>query len=849
MSETKRQKQLYEYIGTAAIIAILFLSICAVKRIFPFGNARIDISDFEQESVPVYYHLWDVLHGRENLLFTWHTGGGLEFAGVNSFFALISPFSLFFLFIKRSWIEPSMTFYILLKYIAMGLSMCFFLRNCWNTNSVRLPSLWIIIGSAAYALSAYSVQYYLFPWLDIAAVFPLLIYAFLQMAANESSWKSGRYSISYLLLLTLIFIMHIPQAYMVCLYLFLFAGGYFILYRRNFPCEPADTQSRVLKFALLSLLALGLSFFLFFPGAISIMESGRMSGSSKPLWVIYMKFLRETGIDPSVKRIMLYCMFIPLIYLILTTKRKNIRRQSFGYLMVTAVILPVFIESINVIWLMGPYNGFPMRYGYMMIFTILAAAGNRMVTQLQNSSAATPYFFCPSKKKNECAIAFLWLVSIFALGIWLIRPAIFDEYGRFVSNSEEAAAILPAETDLFHKTKLADSSLNNNYPLITRTHAFSNYTHLVSQEQLQFNEALGYAQTWTRISDTGGTLFSDALLGYQTTFKTALAGEQGWEFQKDNYSLYTPLGQSKRFISYENAYCYPPGLTISENALSTYQDSEYSNPFELQNALSYLFFDETLFTISDYEVADAETILLTVSGDGIVYLYSDDLKDSVISVNGQEVPVPDFFYGITDNTYPSPHHKGILGLGTYTNDTVEINIRHHSWAENIENSHVFLAVMDLNKYISTTEREIPVCNYNVSRKGLSLTVETKDSSLLYLPIYSNEGWTCTVNGNKCRFQTLSDTFLLIPLSQGENKIELQYTSRGMFVGIIVSLLSMLLLLLWCILSKQKKQNHASRKACSVLFHTSFTIFVLIYVIFMLLVYVVPVIYTIIRTIS
>lgn len=145
---------------------------------------------------------------------------------------------------------------------------------------------------------------------------------------------------------------------MVCLYLFLFAGGYFILYRRNSYCEPVDTQSGVLKFALLSLLALGLSFFLFSPGAISVMESGRMSGSSKPLWVKYIKFLQETGIDSSVKRIMLYCMFIPLIYLILI------------------------------------------------------------------SSAAAPYFFCPSKKKNECAIAFLWLVSIFALGIWLIRPAI-----------------------------------------------------------------------------------------------------------------------------------------------------------------------------------------------------------------------------------------------------------------------------------------------------------------------------------------------------------------------------------------------------------------------------------------
>ena len=40
-------------------------------------------------------------------------------------------------------------------------------------------NFWIVMGSVGYALSAYSVQYYLLPWLDIAVMFPLLIYALL----------------------------------------------------------------------------------------------------------------------------------------------------------------------------------------------------------------------------------------------------------------------------------------------------------------------------------------------------------------------------------------------------------------------------------------------------------------------------------------------------------------------------------------------------------------------------------------------------------------------------------------------------------------------------------------------
>ncbi len=59
----------WDYLLTILIIAILFFIICAVKNIFPFGTARIDTSDFEQESVPAYYHLWDVLHEKADLFF------------------------------------------------------------------------------------------------------------------------------------------------------------------------------------------------------------------------------------------------------------------------------------------------------------------------------------------------------------------------------------------------------------------------------------------------------------------------------------------------------------------------------------------------------------------------------------------------------------------------------------------------------------------------------------------------------------------------------------------------------------------------------------------------------------
>ena len=840
---TKSKK---EYLFTIIIVTVLFFTICAIKNIFPFGTAIIDTSDFEQESLPVYYHLWDVLHGNANLLYSQYAGGGLGFAGVSSFFALISPFSLFFLFIKRSWIEPSMTFYILLKFLVMGSSMCFFLRNYRKNPGHKIHSLWIVTGSAAYALSAWSVQYYLFPWLDIASVFPLLVYAFLQMISKEYDWKMHKYSVSYLLLLTLVFVMHIPQAYMVCLYLILLAGCCFFVKKRQSAPERSKNRNGILKFGLLSLLALGLASFIFLPGAISIMESGRMTGSDAPLWVKYFRFLRASGIDPSVKRIMLYSMLIPLVYLVITLRGKGQKKHLAEYIMVIATILPVFIESINIIWLMGPYNGFPMRYGYMMIFTILGAAGNRMCEQQDTAlSPSENIHRFPYQGKPALCIATLWIISILGLGIWLVRAGVIGEEGRFVQNSEELKVLLPTDTDLFHKTKLADSSLNNNYPLITETTAFSNYIHLVSQDQIDFNNALGYAQTWTRISDTGGTLFSDALLGYQTTFHSTMSEEQGFQYNADNYALYHSLGETRHFAAYENQYTYAPGLTVSGTALNSFENTTWNNPFELQNALSMLFWNETLFSITNYEIEEEETISYPVTGDGILYFYSADLKDAVISVNGQDVPVPDFFYGINDCTYPTPHHGGILSLGCYTDETVEINIRHHSWAENIDTSHIFIGVMDLQKFIETTSIPVSDCNYTSDRNKLNFIISVQEASFLYLPLYNDNGWNCLLNGEPCSIQSLANTFMLIPLKEGENIIELTYSPIGFKEGTAISLLALCILIGWIIVSSIIHNDRVIEKGYKAVSYIAALIFLIVFVGYMILVYIVPIIYELI----
>lgn len=91
--------------AVGCVTTAIFLLLCIIKGIYPFGIATLDTVDFQSQWIPAYYHVWDVLHGDGSAFFDWRVGGGNNFAGVSAQFSLFSPFNLFFLFVKRSWIE------------------------------------------------------------------------------------------------------------------------------------------------------------------------------------------------------------------------------------------------------------------------------------------------------------------------------------------------------------------------------------------------------------------------------------------------------------------------------------------------------------------------------------------------------------------------------------------------------------------------------------------------------------------------------------------------------------------------------------------------------------------------
>ena len=73
----------------------------------------------------------------------------------------------------------------------------------------------------------------------------------------------------------------------------------------------------------------------------------------------------------------------------------------------------------------------------------------------------------------------------------------------------------------------------------------------------------------------------------------------------------------------------------------------------------------------------------------------------------------------------------------------------------------------------------------------------------------DEGWKVSVNGERTSYKEALGCFLAVPVSEGENKIEMHYQVRGLKKSVIVSVVSLILTIaLWYAVRKREERKAA-----------------------------------------
>lgn len=294
-----------------------------------------------------------------------------------------------------------------------------------------------------------------------------------------------------------------------------------------------------------------------------------------------------------------------------------------------------------------------------------------------------------------------------------------------------------------------------------------------------------------------------------------------------NPELYKEIATVDKYTAYENRYQLPIAFRVNSDILQWSHDNV--NPFEVQSSLfgsatgihtvyndmemtgvsgngvdcnDLTFSDEGYYpyTVTDSAAASV-SFELTVKESGNGYLY---LKSSNNDISAITVSLPDGT-SLSQNIDTKPH---ILDLGALNAGEV---VQIYAPFSEVKDGYLYLFGVTLNSEAFTEGyNQLKTDSLNVTEfddtviKG---TINASEDGILYTSINYDEGWAVYIDGEKVGKESIYDigdkALLGVEITEGEHSVTFKYTPRGLYAGIAISVISFILLIILCFVTKSK----------------------------------------------
>lgn len=596
----------FDYIISPLIVAVILLTVYVIKGVYPFGRNTIAYYDMPTQYVPFYDNAWDILHGKAGAFLCWYYGLGVPTAaGLINF--VLYPTNLFLYFTSRDNILYALSFLLLVKMVLAAFSMSFYSYRKYGM------SVWTICTGILYACSGYVIQYYtnLF-FLDYVILFPLIVWSY------ERLMTKHKYGL-FVLFLFLAFIPNFQFGAMVVIYLII--KSYFLM--ESIPKERKGLSIRLLAFS--GIIAALLSAVFMLPAILVTLNSSRINYTSgfnysNTLKIVYCAFRNE-------KHFMMYGseVAVGLIAIMVIKGRLVVKKYLNNIIMMFVLVLPIFLEGINLLWHFGSYKHFPIRFGYMITFEFLTFASeyiknevgfsykiigeitkilgvailpftayilwgyfrqflSNSITDKESFASYKLYFVTISIiyliiflineiKTRNMSLIIMVIIQAFCGCYGLIAPqtAQFDgSRTKYLINAIDSHEIFQ-KAELSNTDRIKSELLNYepNYGAVIEQPSIGLWAYgIPADTEILLKETMGYHGAQSSIMDEGGTVFSDAVLGIKWILS---------EHSKDDI-LYGKSEYNDKLLKCK--YTLPFGMVV-ENQI---EDSDNTS-FEFNNFL------------------------------------------------------------------------------------------------------------------------------------------------------------------------------------------------------------------------------------------------------------------------
>ena len=845
--------KLYAIPGLITCAVIVFIYV--FKGIWPFGANRIDYFDNMQQVAPLYAHLWDWMHGKASLWFDWYTGFGTNVSMSISAFSMLSPFNLLLYLFPRTLILESISILTLVKMIFMAVAMYAYINKKYNSLSYNMK----VVFSLMYTFCGYTVLYgsCFTPWMDIVALFPLL------MLAYENMMQTGK-KLFYIIMVAIIFIINYYLGAMSLVYIFLISGAYVLLMSKK-----EKIKEHAWNLGIGTVAGLGLSCFVLVPVMMQLSGSQR-GGSGQGIVSQYIGWIKSAIISDGQmaafqRWMMLYGMAFAAAVIIMGLKKFKEEKNTIRYMISLLLIslLPIVVEGINLMWHFGSYNGYTLRNGYIVAFTLITVAAyfaqrmfeevtadkKQLVKQLvifvvAAAVYAVIYNIIPSNdiilaafilfiaifiaafifynkklKKDGIGFDFNTIIVIVAIEVFigaysLIGPPKFYEYepyqyGDYVQAANEVKDSLDIEESVTDRIVNPDISLNANYPLILRRSAMSSFTAALQSDTQSYSKKFGYSKYFLWLLDSGGTVFTNSL--FHVT--------QAVNVNELDSQMYTAVRSDGDYTLYDANYKLPFAMSVNKNI--TRQDFS-GNWEDLHNIFYKALTNDTQDIVNGMSYTKKESSVIreyNVRADGkqAVYINIVDVNNRNtdanaswlissmhIYVNGEAVLIPTL--GDVKNTaYFTDYNNNLVYLGTFENENFTIRVEYDDpWYLKV--SEVSFAGLDMDKMQSLVDKHVDdYCE--TSYTSDSLTVKLNGSgvnNMALIPVVYSDNWNVKVNGKKVKAKSVCGLFTGVDIHAGENVIEMTFEPKGKKAGMLISLATLIMMIASALILKFTK---------------------------------------------
>ncbi len=843
------------FLAAPAAVSFILLLIYAINGFYPFGIGTVSWCDMDQQVLPLLLTFKNILRSGGSLLYSLQMGGGMNFWGV-FFFFLASPLHFLVLLVPDAHLMEFMNVLTLLKLALCAFTACFYLRKHHHR-----PMLCLIL-SVLYAFSGYQLMFYQNTiWMDCAAIFPLLVLSFEELAAH----KKARY---YILMISLQMIFCYYIGYMVIILTLLYFSVLAI------TLDKEKRKAIFPRFIVASLIAAGITAIVWLPSLMQFFSSGRETSVIETLENKDLFSHLQTTLPflfPSV-----FAIVAVLYGMMHEPLRKGLTKNYL--ILLFFLLIPILIEPINTMWHTGSYMSFPVRYGFMLVFFLIALSAHylekisfvqiisdrtsrilftlalfflvilggvltRLYVKVQLPMLVNYTHHLWGSASSLAGLSLLALIEsllcfilirsvmkgwlkpiafgvismlLICFSIWnnsdvYLTSADSDEHVKKYQEAVDLANFKPvADRSLpFYRMKMKQKYFHANTLGSLGYASLGHYTSLTSQSYMFAMKNLGYSSYWMEVGGYGGTQLTDAYfsVGYQVEWADGLSAR----YANDTYKIT------------QNPYYVPLGIISSASNQGTnvlLTKTRFENQILLWNKL----FPEHTPGLTYYEPSMTSGVRIYMDESGTYqlrgdYSGSDSLIHYTIDVTDPTTLYFDCFDELSnhlsehinksfriylDDTiiisqYPTSLNNGLIDLGTYENQSVEIQVELLQPV-----SCRSFGVFGLN--LSSLEEALSSCRTlnltpSSARTLKSYTSDDEPGGTVFLSLPFDKGLTLRLDGKKAPLMESFDGFCAFEIPAGHHEITISYLPPGFLTGCLISLISLILMLLFLLLPK------------------------------------------------